>query len=579
MSYKVLYRKYRPTDFDNVVGQDYTVSMLKNALISGKTSHAYIFTGPRGTGKTSTAKIFAKALNCENPVNGNPCNKCTSCLLFDESPDIIEIDAASNNGVGEIRELIDNVKLVPTSLKYKVYIIDEVHMLTESAFNALLLTLEEPPSHVVFIFATTDIQDVPITILSRCQRFDFKPIDKVALINRLKFVCKEEKIKADDDALEEIALISAGGLRDALGMLDQLAVLGNKITLDLVSSNFGTVSVKKINELIESISLGNISNFSDILNSIKESGTNYAVFVEKLILELRKTAIDIKLGNSKLNFYFEDIYKMIFDLNECLCNININVDPYVLIEIVLLKYIKTSNNRVVGNTVTISQTTINTEIAPIKESKKESKEEIISDKVINKQTEIADVESEEIVEPVSDEKEVEVDESTNQSNNDSGNNFTINIDVRVNNTFVDVSMDSKKELTSSWVEFMNYLMSHNRSLLNKLSDTSVLAASPTYALIQSKIASTNDLINTSISELENSYKDFSGKFIRFAALNDDIWQKEKDKYRLNRQKHIKYNYIDENIEEPVKEKKTRGRRKSDVEDLAKEIFDSYEVQE
>ena len=134
MSYKVLYRKYRPTDFDNVVGQDYTVSMLKNALMSGKTSHAYIFTGPRGTGKTSTAKIFAKALNCENPVNGNPCNKCTSCLLFDESPDIIEIDAASNNGVGEVRELIDNVKLVPTSMKYKVYIIDEVHMLTESAF-------------------------------------------------------------------------------------------------------------------------------------------------------------------------------------------------------------------------------------------------------------------------------------------------------------------------------------------------------------------------------------------------------------------------------------------------------------
>ena len=283
MSYKVLYRKYRPTDFDNVVGQDYTVSMLKNALMSGKTSHAYIFTGPRGTGKTSTAKIFAKALNCENPVNGNPCNKCTSCLLFDESPDIIEIDAASNNGVGEVRELIDNVKLVPTSMKYKVYIIDEVHMLTESAFNALLLTLEEPPSHVVFIFATTDIQDVPITILSRCQRFDFKPIDKNALINRLKYVCKEEKIKADDDALEEIALISAGGLRDALGMLDQLAVLGNKITLDLVSSNFGSVSVKKIDELINSMSLGNINEFSSIIESIRDSGTNYSVFVEKIM--------------------------------------------------------------------------------------------------------------------------------------------------------------------------------------------------------------------------------------------------------------------------------------------------------
>ena len=359
MSYKVLYRKYRPTDFDNVVGQDYTISMLKNALISGKTSHAYIFTGPRGTGKTSTAKIFAKALNCENPVNGNPCNKCTSCLLFDESPDIIEIDAASNNGVGEVRELIDNVKLVPTSMKYKVYIIDEVHMLTESAFNALLLTLEEPPSHVVFIFATTDIQDVPITILSRCQRFDFKPIDKKALINRMKYVCKEEKIKADDDALDEIALISAGGLRDALGMLDQLAVLGNKITLDLVSSNFGSVSVKKIDELINSISLGNIEDFSSIIESIRDSGTNYSVFVEKLILELRKYAINIKLGNNDSNFYFEDIYKMILDLNECLCNININIDPYILIEITLLKYIKTSTQSSLGNKEQINKTPLN----------------------------------------------------------------------------------------------------------------------------------------------------------------------------------------------------------------------------
>lgn len=563
MSYKVLYRKYRPTDFDNVVGQDYTISMLKNALISGKTSHAYIFTGPRGTGKTSTAKIFAKALNCENPVNGNPCNKCTSCLLFDESPDIIEIDAASNNGVAEVRELIDNVKLVPTSMKYKVYIIDEVHMLTESAFNALLLTLEEPPSHVVFIFATTDIQDVPITILSRCQRFDFKPIDKNALINRMKYVCKEEKIKADDDALDEIALISAGGLRDALGMLDQLAVLGNKITLDLVSSNFGSVSVKKIDELINSIALGNIEDFSSIIESIRDSGTNYSVFVEKLILELRKYAINIKLGNNDSNFYFEDIYKMILDLNECLCNININIDPYILIEITLLKYIKTSTQSSLGNKEQINKIPLNKGFAENNDNKININNDLKEEEVINNT-----------------EEEIKTIEEGNKAKKDvtEEHSSTINIDIRINNTFVDVSMDCKKELSSSWVDFMNYLMTNNRSLLNKLSDTSILAASPTYALIQSKTNSTNDLINLNVSELEKAYNDYSGKLIKFAALNDDIWKKEVEKYRLNRKENIKYNYIEEKSEEPVKEKKRSAKKKADVEDLAKEIFDSYEVE-
>ena len=339
MSYKVLYRKYRPNDFDNVVGQEYTIEMLKNAINTGRNAHAYIFTGPRGTGKTSSAKIFAKALNCEHPVDGNPCNSCNSCLSFKESPDIIEIDAASNNGVAEIRELINNVKLVPSNSKYKVYIIDEVHMLTESAFNALLLTLEEPPSHVVFILATTDIQDVPITILSRCQRFDFKPVNMDSIIGRLTKISKEESIKITPEAMREIALISAGGMRDALGMLDQLSSDDNDITLDMVSNYFGSVSSKKIDELLTSIEKNDTESLLYILGNIKESGTNYSVFIEKLITELRKCAIDIKSGKTKHDMYFDDIYQLIFDLNECLCNININVDPYILIEIVLLKYV------------------------------------------------------------------------------------------------------------------------------------------------------------------------------------------------------------------------------------------------
>ncbi len=556
MAYKVLYRKYRPNDFDNVVGQEYTISMLKNSIINGKNSHAYIFTGPRGTGKTSTAKIFAKAINCEHPVNGNPCNECKSCLSFNESPDIIEIDAASNNGVDEIRELINNVKLVPSSLKYKVYIIDEVHMLTASAFNALLLTLEEPPSHVVFILATTDIQDVPITILSRCQRFDFKPVNLTAIIERLRYISNIEKIDIDDDALKEIALISAGGMRDALGMLDQLASLGNKITLNEVSSNFGSVSVEKIDEILDSILGNNVEKLISLVENVRNSGTNYSVFVEKLILELRKCAIDIKLGKAKYDFYFEDIYQMIIDLNDSLCNININVDPYVLIELVLLKYTSSSdckkeniilpssgNNNInvksslnnPGNTVS----TINESNTNIESNKLDKNSEEIQ--VINK-----------------------------------SNYFST--EIRINNCFVSASKIAKMDVTSSWVDFMNYLMLKDRNLVSLLADTIVLAASDKYILIQSKVDTTNSLINDHINALEKFYEEYSSKNMKFAAVNNEIWKKEVEKYRLNRNNQIKYKYMDESEDSKEKENIQQTSTSLDIEDVAREIFDSFEVE-
>ena len=556
MAYKVLYRKYRPNDFDNVVGQEYTISMLKNSIINGKNSHAYIFTGPRGTGKTSTAKIFAKAINCEHPVNGNPCNECKSCLSFNESPDIIEIDAASNNGVYEIRELINNVKLVPSSLKYKVYIIYEVHMLTASAFNALLLTLEEPPSHVVFILATTDIQDVPITILSRCQRFDFKPVNLTAIIERLRYISNIEKIDIDDDALKEIALISAGGMRDALGMLDQLASLGNKITLNEVSSNFGSVSVEKIDEILDSILGNNVEKLISLVENVRNSGTNYSVFVEKLILELRKCAIDIKLGKAKYDFYFEDIYQMIIDLNDSLCNININVDPYVLIELVLLKYTSSSdckkeniilpssgNNNInvksslnnPGNTVS----TINESNTNIESNKLDKNSEEIQ--VINK-----------------------------------SNYFST--EIRINNCFVSASKIAKMDVTSSWVDFMNYLMLKDRNLVSLLADTIVLAASDKYILIQSKVDTTNSLINDHINALEKFYEEYSSKNMKFAAVNNEIWKKEVEKYRLNRNNQIKYKYMDESEDSKEKENIQQTSTSLDIEDVAREIFDSFEVE-
>ena len=224
MVYQALYRKWRPRTFDSVIGQEAITDTLKNAIIRNTISHAFLFAGPRGTGKTSCAKIFAKALNCTNLKNGEPCNECENCKAADKGsmPDIMEIDAASNNGVDEIREIRDKVKYAPTQGKYKVYIIDEVHMLSIGAFNALLKTLEEPPAHVVFILATTELQKVPATIISRTQRYNFKRISKSDLEKRMQYILQQENIKYDEKALSVIAQVADGGMRDALSILDQL---------------------------------------------------------------------------------------------------------------------------------------------------------------------------------------------------------------------------------------------------------------------------------------------------------------------------------------------------------------------
>ena len=275
--YHALYRKYRPLTFDDVVGQDSIVTTLRNSIINKTFSHAYMFFGPRGTGKTTISKIFARSINCEAPVNGCTCGKCPKCLhsFEKECVDIIEIDAASNNGVDEIRELKSKISLVPAELKYKVYIIDEVHMLSIGAFNALLKTLEEPPEHAIFILATTDPQKVPETIISRCQCFSFKRISENSIVERIKFITKKENISIDDDVIHDIAKYSDGGMRDALGLLDKLSSYTDKnITSESFAELNGTITKNELENFIDNIFNNDIANVLTYISEINDSSKN-----------------------------------------------------------------------------------------------------------------------------------------------------------------------------------------------------------------------------------------------------------------------------------------------------------------
>ena len=275
MAYKALYRSYRPSKFSEVVGQKHVIQTLKNAIKEKKTSHAYVFSGLRGIGKTTIARILAKAVNCKNSVDGEPCNACANCLAImnNETTDIIELDAATNNGVDEIRNILDRVNFLPSSLDKKVYIIDEVHMLTTQAFNALLKTLEEPPAYVMFILCTTEPHKIPLTILSRCQRFDFKQLTIEELIFELKKISEKEHIQISDEALLAIAESAEGGMRDALSILDQANVYAyGNINVEDVNSITGNISNQKLIELIKSFNDDDATKSICIVNELLNAG-------------------------------------------------------------------------------------------------------------------------------------------------------------------------------------------------------------------------------------------------------------------------------------------------------------------
>lgn len=350
MSYIALYRKFRPQDFKDMSGQEVIVKTLENAVKTNKIGHAYVFSGPRGTGKTSLAKIFAKAINCETPVDGNPCNKCASCInaSTNSASDIIEIDGASNNGVEEIRDLRDKVKYLPSVGKYKVYIIDEVHMLTTGAFNALLKTLEEPPSHVIFILATTEVHKIPATILSRCQRFDFKNIELKNIIERLNYVAEIEKIEIEDDAVRQIALNAEGGMRDALSLFDQaISFTSDKITEEDVNDIVGSVSRKALVNLLETINNGDVTKALTLVNDFINEGKEEERLIKDLILTLRDLLLNIVNFNNdeifasfKRNISVNKVYHFLNVLIESENNMRFSVQKQIYLEIAIIQMIE-----------------------------------------------------------------------------------------------------------------------------------------------------------------------------------------------------------------------------------------------
>ena len=317
MSYTALYRKFRPTSFDEVKGQDHIVQTLKNQINANRIGHAYLFCGTRGTGKTSTAKVFAKALNCLNLKEGEPCNKCEMCRKINEglAIDVTELDAASNNGVDKIRDIIDDVKYPPQESKYKVYIMDEVHMLSAGAVNAFLKTLEEPPNNVIFILATTDPQKLPITILSRCQRFDFKRIGNEDIIKRLEIVCKESNIEITKEALNIIAILSEGAMRDALSILERCIQDGeNKIDEDKIKDLVGIPKRVFVHDIINAIIDYDVDNALITVNKVLDEGKD----ISNLLWEIIKYAKDILLykATQKVELYSDEEISKIKEISE-----------------------------------------------------------------------------------------------------------------------------------------------------------------------------------------------------------------------------------------------------------------------
>ena len=520
MSYQALYRKYRPSNFNDVVGQEVVVETLKNALKTNKMSHAYMFSGPRGTGKTTIAKILAKAINCDSLIDGISCDNCEKCLsiINNESTDIIEIDAASNNGVDEIREIRNKINLVPSELKYKVYIIDEVHMLSIGAFNALLKTLEEPPAHVIFILATTDPHKVPVTIISRCQCFEFKRINDRLIVERLENICSKENITIQTNVLEKIAKISEGGMRDSLGILDKVSSYSTElITLDIFNDINGLVDDDIRSEFLLSVFNKDFSKILEITDMIYNSGKNFIIFVQDLIEDLRNYMIDYYINGNEI-YSIEFVLSFIKSLNELLINLkNVN-NLKVMFEASILSFVDKSNDREVV--------------------KMENK--IVDNDSLIKITEknIVKTEEKNIDVPVKEEKNYKINESV--ISKDKSLIFAV-----VNNTFATAKKEYLLNLKENWFKLNDFVLDKSYGAAACFLIDSVLrAVGENEFIITCSYESVQERGFTLLSSMEELIAKVFNKNYKIALLTDDEWNVERQKFIDLKSQGKKYEYKD-----------------------------------
>ena len=547
--YKALYRMYRPKTFDDVVGQNVIIKTLTNSVLNDKISHAYLFTGPRGTGKTSIAKILAKIVNCENLNGITPCDCCKSCEQINnkQNVDIIEIDAASNNGVDEIRELRDKVNLVPSVGKYKVYIVDEVHMLTTAAFNALLKTLEEPPSHIIFILATTEPHKIPLTILSRCQRFDFKKISNVDITKRLKYICDKEKINIKDESIEFIAQMSDGGMRDSIGLLDQLtSYTTDEITIQDVHDVFGTITTDELYEFIITLSKNNISDTYNLIEKYNNSGKNLLKIIELIINYLKNILIYINSSEYFKNEKDKQMYDLISKKIK-------EDDIYKIIEI-LLDVIKTSKNS--------NNTRLLFELGVIKIIKLINNESSVKEKNVEK---IEIYEKKKI-------NNLENSVENKQIDKESMKKIAYLKEIRINNTLCNFNkkqlIDFKKEI----IKLNEFLLSPEYSSSAALvMDGELKAKGNNYLIFMYKTSQMEVHFNSLIDKIEElMFAAFKEKY-RPIAVNINEWELIKKEFNSNIKNNInKYKYIEEEVKFQNEEKK---KDKNKIEELFENIIE------